>query len=218
MTEALDINFEANRINVGFMQPYMSAFASDIEGFASGKARLYGSFKYIDMTGDIYAEDLRMKINFTNTYYSATDSIILRPSEILLNDITLKDPNGNTAKLNGFVKHEYFKNPKFDFSITEAKNFLCYDVKPQIGEIWHGHINGNGFAHINGEPGVVNILVEMETAPQSSFTFILSDMQNAYDYKFLTFRDKEALKEVGIEIPVVDNEPPAVKKFRNQQK
>ncbi len=218
MTEALDINFEANRIKVGFMQPYMSAFASDIEGFASGKARLYGSFKYIDMTGDIYAEDLRMKINFTNTYYSATDSIILRPSEILLNDITLKDPNGNTAKLNGFVKHEYFKNPKFDFSITEAKNFLCYDVKPQIGEIWHGHINGNGFAHINGEPGVVNILVEMETAPQSSFTFILSDMQNAYDYKFLTFRDKEALKEVGIEIPVVDNEPPAVKKFRKQQK
>ena len=58
----------------------------------------------------------------------------------------------------------------------------------------------------------------METAPQSSFTFIISDMQNAYDYKFLTFRDKNALKEVGIVVPEVDNEPPAVKKFRKQQK
>ncbi len=218
LREALDIKFEANKIKVGFMQPYMAAFASDVQGFASGKARLFGTFKLIDMTGDIYAQDLKLKINFTNTYYSATDSIKLRPGLIDIKDVTLRDPNGNTALLNGTVRHDFFKRPVFNFDITQAKNFLCYDVKEKIEERWHGHINGNGFAHIDGKPGVVNIGVEMETAPQSSFTFIISDMQNAYDYKFLTFRDKNALKEVGIVVPEVDNEPPAVKKFRKQQK
>lgn len=218
MKESLDITFDANKIKVGFMRPFMEAFASDIQGFASGKARLFGSFKEIDMTGDIYAQDLKLKINFTNTYYSATDSIKLRKGVIDIRNVTLHDMNGNTATLNGVVKHTYFKEPVFDFKITNAKNFLCYDVKEKIGEKWHGHINGNGFAHISGEPGVVNILVEMETAPQSQFTFILSDMQNAYDYKFLTFRDKNALTEVGITAPIVDFEPPAVKKYRKQQK
>ena len=93
------------------MRPFMEAFASDIQGFASGKARLFGSFKEIDMTGDIYAQDLKLKINFTNTYYSATDSIKLRKGVIDIRNVTLHDMNGNTATLNGVVKHTYFKEP-----------------------------------------------------------------------------------------------------------
>ena len=216
--ESLDIRFDANKINIGFLQTFMNAFASDVQGHASGNARLFGTFKLIDLTGDLLANDLKLKINFTNTYYTASDSVIIRPGILNFKNITLHDQSGNTALLNGKVEHEYFKKASFNFDITNAKNFLCYDIKEKIGEKWYGHINGNGFAHIDGKPGEVNIGVEMETAPNSSFTFILSDMQNAYDYKFLTFRDKNALKEVGIEVPVVDNEPPAVKKFRKQQK
>lgn len=214
--EALDITFDANKIKVGFMQPYMEAFASDVQGYASGKARLFGTFKYIDMEGDIYADDLKLKVNFTNTYYSASDSIRLRPGLIDIKDVTLKDPSGNTALLNGWVKHKFFKEPEFNFNITNARNFLCYDVKEQPGEIWYGHINGNGFAHIDGKPGVVNIVVEMETAPKSSFTFIISDMENAYEYTFLTFRDKN--KSSLNETKTIANEPREVTLFRESIK
>lgn len=55
----------------------MEAFTSEISGYASGDARLFGTFKLIDMTGDIYAEDLKMKLDFTNTYYTTSDSIHL---------------------------------------------------------------------------------------------------------------------------------------------
>lgn len=215
--EALDITFDANKIKVGFMQPYMEAFASDVQGHASGKARLYGTFKYIDMEGDIYADDLKLKVNFTNTYYTASDSIKLRPGLIDIKNVTLKDPSGNTALLNGWVKHKFFKEPEFNFDITNARNFLCYDVKEQPGEIWYGHINGNGFAHIDGKPGVVNILVEMETAPKSSFTFIISDMENAYEYTFLTFRDKDKLNNKD-KVTTNANEPREVTIFRESIK
>ncbi len=42
----------------------------------------------------------------------------------------------------------------------------------------------------NGEPGIVNIKVDMATASNTTFTFVLSDRQVAEEYSFLTFRDR----------------------------
>ena len=82
MAEALDFRFKADKLDVGFMKPYMEAFTSSVSGYASGDARLFGTFKLIDMTGEIYAEDLKLKLDITNTYYSTTDSIHLTPGRI----------------------------------------------------------------------------------------------------------------------------------------
>lgn len=188
--ECLDFHFDADKINVGFMKPFMIAFTSDVKGYASGKANLFGSFKYIDMTGDIFADEIKLKLDFTNTYYSATDNVHLDSGRIVLNDITLKDINGNTAKLNGWITHECFKRPKFEFNITEAKNLLCYDVPDSTNAIWFGHIIGNGNASVSGVPGLVNITAEVTTAPGSDFTFKLLDTEEAGDYKFITFKDR----------------------------
>ena len=189
-SESLDITFDADRIKVGFMKPFMEAFAGDITGYASGHARLFGTFKYIDMEGDIFAQDLGLKIDFTNTWYYATDSIHITPGLIDLKNITVRDVENHTALLNGFVKHNFFKDPVFNFRVTEATDFLSYDVTPALSPDWYGRIYGNGSAFIHGVPGEVNIDVNMTTADNSKFTFVLSDFEEAEQYNFITFRDK----------------------------
>lgn len=212
-TESLDITFNADHVKVGFMKPFMSAFASDLSGYASGRARLFGTFKYIDLEGDVFAEDLKIKIDFTNTWYRANDSIRLRPGLIDIKDVTIYDINGNTATLNGFVRHKFFKEPSFDFKVTGARNFLSYNVDSKISPDWYGTVYGNGGATISGEPGVVNIGVDMATAANSTFTFVLSDRLDADEYSFLTFRDRT---------PVADKNaadadlPEAVKEYRRR--
>lgn len=198
LSDSLDFFFDADKIEVGFMKPFMEGFTSQVSGYASGKARLWGSFKYIDMVGDIFAEDLRIKLDFTNTVYSATDSVRLVPGHIALNDITLRDIYGNTAKLNGWLDHEFFKKPKFNFRITGARNMLVYDVKENSETNWYGRIFGNGGATVVGEPGIVNIGVDMSTAPGSTFTFVLSDAEIANDYTFITFRDRDRARKDSI--------------------
>ncbi len=213
--EALDINFDANHVKIGFMRPFMEAFASEVDGYASGHARLFGTFKYIDMEGDILAENLRVKIDFTNTYYTATDSIHIKPGIINVPNVTLHDVNGNTARLNGKVWHKYFKEPSFDFKITQARNFLSYNTTSRQNPDWYGTIYGNGSASITGEPGVVNIGVKMSTAPSSTFTFVLSDMIEVDDLAFITFRDKTPKDETA------DNDnsdiPAIVRAFQNKK-
>lgn len=195
LNDSLDIRFKADKVGVGYMNQFMSAFAKDVTGYASGEARLWGNFKEIDMTGDIYAEDLRLKIDFTNTYYTATDSIHLKPGYIGLENIELTDMYGNKAFLGGYLKHTYFKRPEFEFQIKDANNFLCYDETPARNQKWYGRIFGNGTAKVEGVPGNVKITVIMTTAPKSAFTFVLSDAKEAYEYTFLTFRDKNKLND-----------------------
>ena len=197
MNDSLDLKFKTQKINVGFMQPFMSAFAKDVSGYASGNARLWGKFKTIDMTGDLYAEDLKLKIDFTNTYYTTTDSIHLKPGYIGFKDVKLTDAYGNTALFGGYLKHTCFKRPEFEFNITKARNFLSYDETPERNPIWYGRIFGNGQASVKGKPGEVNIMVDMSTGPKSTFTFVLSDQLEANEYTFITFRDRDKLNGVN---------------------
>lgn len=194
IAEALDFRFNADRLNVGFMRPYMEAFTSSIEGYASGQARLFGTFKYIDMTGDIYAEDLKMKLDITNTYYTTTDSIHLTPGRISFGNVNLYDELGNKAKLDGWVTHKCFKEPEFEFRISQARNFLCFDVNEKINPVWFGKIFCNGMALIKGVPGFIDVNVDISTAPKSEFTFVLSDTEAADEYTFMTFNDRDAMK------------------------
>lgn len=214
MADSLDMNFDADRIAIGFLKPYMSAFASDISGYASGKARLWGNFKLIDMVGDIYGEDVKLTLGFTNTTYTATDSVHLTPGRIDVKNLRLTDVSGHTATLNGWVTHKCFKLPEFEFRITDARDLLVYDVKENSEHPWYGHVCGNGGATISGVPGVVDIKVGMTTAAGSQFTYVLTDALSAQEYSFITFRDRDQARKDSI--AAADAPPPLVTEIRKQ--
>ncbi len=213
--EALDIDFYADSIPVDFLKPFMIAFTSSITGRASGHCRLFGTFKDIDLEGDVMADNVKLKVDFTGTSYIATDSVHIRPGVIELNNLTIRDTEGHTALLNGRVEHTCFHEPVFRFDITQARDFLSYNIGAKENPDWYGTIYGNGGASISGYPGVVNINVAMSTAPRSTFTFVLSDRLDAEDYSFITFRDVTP-DSLRTRQEVTDDTPEAVKAFKNR--
>ena len=215
--DSLYFDFKPERVNVAFLKPFMSAFSSDVQGEASGHVELYGTFKNINLRGDVFADSLRMKLDYTNVYYTAVrDSVKMRPGLILIDDIELKDPMGHTAHLSGKVTHNYFHDATFDFSLTNADNLLSFDVTQKMNPEWYGRIFCNGSAFIEGRPGFVNIDVNMATADNSSFTFVLSDTKVATEYDFITFVDRN--KGRGDDALSSDTRPEKVREFLEQQK
>ncbi|WP_407402971.1 translocation/assembly module TamB domain-containing protein [Sodaliphilus sp.] len=212
--DSLYLDFDAQRANVGFLKPYMSAFTSDVQGEVSGNAILFGNFKTINLKGDIKADSLKFKLDYTNVYYTCSgDSVHMKPDLITFSDVMIHDREGHEAKLNGWLKHNSFHDPVFNFSITEAKNFLCYDTNADINPIWYGQVYGNGSAFVTGEPGVVDIKVNMQSSPNSKFTFVLSDAEEANEYNFITFRDRnKPVGEIKVE-EVVDTIPEIVRQL-----
>ncbi|MCM1522392.1 MAG: translocation/assembly module TamB [Muribaculaceae bacterium] len=195
-SEELVFDFSADNAPVGFMLPFMSAFTSSISGSVSGDAHLYGTFKDLDVKGKIFVDDLHMKLDFTNTTYSVTDSVTLDPGRISFSDVILKDKFGNTAKLSGVVTHKYFHEPEFTFNITDARDMLVYDVSENdTSDPWYGSIFGRGSAKVIGVPGRIDIGVTMTTEPKSTFTFIISDAEESVDYDFIIFHDRDKARK-----------------------
>lgn len=200
--DSLSFDMEANKVNIEFLKPFMAAFTSDVGGRASGKVKLFGTFKDIDLTGRVFADSIYMKVDYTNVYYHGSDSVFLNPGKIEIPSFHLYDHFGNSALLTGVVSHSYFHDPEFEFKIGNARNLLCYDTNSTLNPDWYGTIYASGSGVLKGRPGIVSIEMDMATDPKSDFTFVLSDTQTALDYTFLTFSDKrkESMKqEVEIE-------------------
>ena len=197
--DSLDFKFDADHVNVQIIKPFMAAFSSDVEGEATGHAELYGTFKLINMKGRLFADRFRLKIDQTNTYYSVSDSIIMDPGIIRVKNATVRDDYGNTALLNGSITHTYFKEANFKFAVTNVNNMLCYNTTSKDNPRWYGRVFGNGSAFIVGKPGDVRIDVNMSAAPKSSFTFVVSDQEEAGEYTFVTFTDRRKAERQAAE-------------------
>ncbi|MBR5638974.1 MAG: translocation/assembly module TamB [Muribaculaceae bacterium] len=199
-SDSLYIEFIANKANVEFMKPFMEAFTEEVKGEVSGRAVLFGNFKTIDLYGDVYADDISLKIGYTNVTYHCSDSVHIEPGLIAFKDITIRDRDNHTAKLSGWLRHNAFHDPEFNFTVTDAHDLLVYDITPAMNPDWYGTIYGNGTAIIAGEPGEVRIGVNMETADNSKFTFVLSDAEVANEYNFITFRDRDKKDEPPVAV------------------
>lgn len=211
--DSLALDFEAQRANLAFMKPFMAAFAGDIQGAASGKATLYGTFKDINLKGDVVADTLNFLLAFTNVRYACrNEKIHIEPGLIEFGDITIFDRNGNTARLDGWLKHDNFHEPVFNFGVTQARGLLCYDTNERFNNVWYGEVYGNGSAFVTGSPGIVDVKVNMETAPGSKFTFVLSDAATATEYKFITYRSKRYPQGLPVAAQPTDTLPEAVRK------
>lgn len=189
--DSLSFTFDANKVNLQLMKPFVSAFCSDLSGLGSGKCKLYGTFSDIDLSGKLRADTISMKIDFTNTWYHAGgDSVFMGKGLIDVPPLTLYDSEGHTAELSGWLRHRYFHEPQFNFKIKDAKSILCYDTNEKLNPLWYGTIYASGNGQIAGRPGIVEIDMNMTTNENSRFYYVISDAEDTGTYSFLSFTDK----------------------------
>lgn len=188
--DSLAFDFGARKIDIRFLQPFMSGFTSSVEGRASGNVKLYGTFSDIDLGGAAFADTIVMKVDYTNVFYGGSDSIFFSPGRIDIPHITLYDRYGKSCRMTGQVRHDFLHNPTFDFEMSGAKGLLVYDTDASINPVWYGRVFANGGAKLTGRTGVVSLDINMATADKSEFTFVLDETQTAEDYTFLTFSDR----------------------------
>lgn len=199
--DSLAFDFKANKVDVGFMHPFVSGFTSSIKGKASGDVKMYGTFSDIDLSGKAVADSVSMLVDYTNVYYTGSDTVFFTPGTISIPSMVLHDKYGNTCHFSGTVNHNYLHDASFNFNVSDVRHLLVYDTSPSIEQNWYGHVFANGSARINGVPGLVTLNMNMSTADNSSFTLVLDENETASNYSFLTFSDhkKQMIEEIEVE-------------------
>ena len=186
----LSLYFDANDIDVSFLQPFMQNIASNIKGHGSGNVHLFGPFSKLTVEGDALVRDGGLGIGYLNTYYTFTDSIHLTPTTIQVKNLTLHDKDGNSGKVNGVVNHTFFRN--FNFTATvQADNMLLFNATAKQNPQIFGTAYGSGTATIQGTEQLINFDINMMSNPGTAISLNFMEGGKASEYDFISFVKKD---------------------------
>ncbi|KAA6323129.1 hypothetical protein EZS27_027404, partial [termite gut metagenome] len=185
----LNLDIHAENLNVYFLQPYLASIVSNLTARASGKVNLFGSFKNLDFEGSAKV-NANMKVKILNTNYTFSDSIRMKPSEFLFNNITLHDMEGHTGIFNGTIHHQNLKHLNYQLNIV-SDNMLVMDIKENASLPFYGTIYGKRVnASLSGNSQGLNVDVALTPTRNTNFVYGIKKASSAKNNGFVKFMDK----------------------------
>ena len=198
--DSLYFYIDANKLRIDFIQPFTQKIMSGVTGRVTGEVEFFGRFKALNVVANGLAEDFSFGIDYLNTRFFITDSVKLDRKGVWAKNITIRDSEGHTGKVNMALRHTNFKNMTYDISMFDMKDFLVFNVTEKINPVYYGKVYGTGGGRIWGDVENTTIDVNMSTNTNSNFTFVLRDEEEAGDYEFISFVDKDAVEVKEVEV------------------
>lgn len=190
----LDLDIRSNRLNMFFLNKFTKAVLDNLQGRASGHARLFGPFKQLNIEGDVVVDEAAFGIPYTGVrYHLQNDSVQLRPDNIIFKNATLYDPlggpstAGHRARIDGHLIHRNFSNLSYDIQV-EGQNILGYDFKePPPGMNFFGTVFADGKVRILGKPGKVGIDINARPLRGTTFTYNMTAPDHLRESDFVSY-------------------------------
>lgn len=189
ITQELSINFDAQEINVAFLNKYVASLFNGVKGQGSGHVRLFGNFSKVTVEGKAFIENGGLGINFLNTNYTFTDTIYMKQDLIYFNEIAFRDEKGNTALISGKVVHDRFTNFLYYVNLV-GENFMLYNATQKHNPMFYGTVFGSGSGVIKGDEKAVDLNVNMRTNSNTNI-FMNFMEETASEYSFIRYKTKE---------------------------
>lgn len=185
--DSIDIIFDANKVNIAFIQRYLNVIAKNVQGLGSGKVRMFGPTKILGFEGNVFIENASATIDYTKTTYSFTDSVYLTRRSIAFKNVTIYDKDKNTGLLNGMVTHNgIFKDMKYDVKVI-TDNLMALNTSVQDNDFFYGNAYLGGNIHIYGTETATHFDINVESRPKTKFYLSLESAEIANNNNFITF-------------------------------
>ncbi len=179
--------FDANALNIAFLDKWLGALVDDIQGTASGQLRMFGPVKELGFEGDIYAQNASFTIDYLQTRYHFTDTIRMRRESISLDNITIYDAENNSGIVNGKLTHTgMFDQLKYDLKL-KANNVIALNTKVTDNDFFYGKAYATGDIHIHGNDKVSNIDIVAKSEPRTKVYISAASVEVAKETDFITF-------------------------------
>jgi hypothetical protein len=179
-----------NKLPIDILNPLLSSFASDIGGYASGKVNLTGRLNQPILNGSLFVENGKMKVDYLQTQYFFNDSVRFDSNGILFNNIVLADDRGNNSRLNGTIRHQYFRNYGIDLTFN-ANQMKVLDTRQKDNDIFYGTAFATGVIAIRGKEGNIGFDISARTDRNTRFFIPMNSAQSIEDYSFVTFTSSD---------------------------
>ena len=192
-SDSLDLQINAQRFPVSFLNRYFEGVASNFRGQAQGNFRIAGPTKELRFTGDLMVSGGQVTIDMLQTTYRFNDRVKLTPYNIEINQLTLYDEERNRARANGSIAHDGgFGDMVYDVKIS-TDNLMVMNTTSQDDDFFYGKAYASGQARIFGDFSETNIVVNGVSRPKTKCYLSMASSSSVLEGDFIRFEKKQSL-------------------------
>lgn len=184
----LDLNIEADRTNIKFLEFYTKSIIQDIQGRTSGKAHFFGKFKALNIEGSLMT-DASLKVDILNTSFAVKDTIRMSTTGIAFDKLHISDLEGHSGTLDGYLHYQNFKNMNYRFEFN-VQNMLIMNTKEDKDFPFYGTVYGTGNALLSGNSQGLDVNAAVTTNRNTNFVYTTGAAVSATNNQFIKFIDK----------------------------
>ncbi|MEN8120659.1 MAG: translocation/assembly module TamB domain-containing protein [Bacteroidota bacterium] len=191
--DALDFKIDITRLPFLIVEPFVNEYISDVNGKISGDMTIKGSTKKPDIRAGLKFVRAGFKANYTQTYYSFTDSLFIEEGNIRFKKMKLNAGRNSFAWVSGDISHKDFDEIKLDITF-DAHNFLFLNTRQTDSSLFYGNIFASGGIKLKGEIDDLNIDIKLKTGKGTKFFLPLMTSSEASQNEFITFKTLDTTK------------------------
>lgn len=187
-TENLDLFLNFDNTDIQFANAFMDpSVVKDINGKLNGKVFIKGKADAPKLKGKLKLLDAGAQVELLGVNYKMNGEIVIEEDAFLINNMPIKDRDGNTASLVGTIIHDNFANfdldLQFDFENDRSKKplpngqaiplekFMILNTKYKDGDLYFGKAYGRGTANISGSASNLDVTVDVQTKKGTLINF-----------------------------------------------
>lgn len=190
----LKIDVVMNETELSVVEPFVNEYVSNISGKASADLKIRGSLIEPSIDGYLTLKNAALKVNYLNTILNVSDQVRLSENKIFINNIQIRDSEGNRGSANGIITHTYFDKFNLDIKL-QTKNMLCLNTNAKNGEMYYGKAYGTGEFVFRGPIEDIKIDINAKTERGTKFYIPLDEESSISKQNFIRFVNPDTLDD-----------------------
>ena len=182
----LDFTAVLDSLRLSSLSPVLGNFVSRVQGYGNGMVDIKGSLQHPDIKGKISIVDGGCKINYLNTFYTFSPSILIDNETIAFENMVLIDTLGNRARVEGEIRHDRFKDFNLDLKLYPRK-FLALSTTSKDNDSFYGAAVADGLITIKGPFSDIYLDIKARTQDGTALTIPLNRTSTVKDTDFIVF-------------------------------
>ena len=218
--DELDLGLNFKQTDISFVNAFMDPeVVAQIKGKLNGRLRLNGSPSTPELSGKLQLQGGGAEIAILGVNYQLEGNIQVTEDAFFLDNIPVKDPEGNVAYLSSAINHTNFDKWNYDIQINfeddlkkidprtnqlvPLEKFLVLNTQYKEGDVYYGKAYGRGTANIFGTISNTEITVDATTRKGTEVVFPMYGMSEIDDddnfVQFVQDGVSAQLKEQGLD-------------------
>ena len=193
-TPQLNLGINLKQFDASTFSALGTDVITDIRGFVSGNALLFGDYNNPDFSGSLFLDEAGLKIPYLNVDFDFENGgrVHLNKKQFIFDNIAILDTKEYTSgRIKGFIAHNAFTDWELGLEIS-SPNLLVLDKKQEENSLYFGTVFIDGKATLTGPTDELLIKVDATSNKGTVFKIPITDSEAVGDNTFIRLATPES--------------------------